>query len=95
VETPLLALKCTVDSNVILLDAQSARWRIILLSISSLAQILEVFDLRATLLLELHEWLIAELTCLQSWFDDPEGHEPGLNSHETFAPSAHAQLSLV
>ena len=41
-------------------------------------------DLRATLLLELHEWLIAELTCpwireflfygLQSWFDDPEGH---------------------
>jgi len=61
-------------------------------------------DLRATLLLELHEWLIAELTCpwireflfygLQSWFDDPEGHEPGLNWHETFAPSVQAQLSL-
>jgi len=61
-------------------------------------------DLRATLLLELHEWLIAELTCpwireflfygLPSWFDDPEGHKPGLNWHETFAPSAQAQLSL-
>jgi len=62
-------------------------------------------DLRATLLLELvHEWLIAELTCpwireflfygLQSWFEDPEGHEPGLNWHETFAPSAQAQLSF-
>ena len=62
-------------------------------------------DLRATLLLELHEWLIAELTCpwireflfygLRSWFDDPpEGHEPGLNWHAAFALSAQAQLSL-
>jgi len=61
-------------------------------------------ELRVTLLLEVHEWLIAELTCpwireflfhgLRSWFDNPEGREPQLHWHAAFTPSAQSQLSL-